>query len=145
MEKKNNHINQNHIKHDKTRNAIYNLPNKFNNYKINISHSSQNKKNFLNSKKPNKINFNTSLISFKIYILINAYLVLCNRGNDDNNVNNDNNNSNITMKHAILLLSSYGINYLNNFLSQFNNDKRFDIYIHIDGNTKIDIENKKNN
>ena len=44
------------------------------------------------------------------------------------------------MKHAILLLSSYGINYLNNFLSQFNNDKRFDIYIHIDGNTKIDIK-----
>ena len=47
------------------------------------------------------------------------------------------------MKHAILLLSSYGINYLNNFLSQFNNDKRFEIYIHLDGRSKTDIENNK--
>ena len=50
---------------------------------------------------------------------------------------------NNTMKHAILLLSSYGINYLKNFLTQFGNDKRFDIFIHIDGKTQIDIENKK--
>lgn len=76
MEKKNNHIIQNHITLDKNRKTIYNLSNKFNNYKINISHSSQNEKIFLNSKKPNKINFYTPLISFKIYILINAYLVL---------------------------------------------------------------------
>ena len=47
------------------------------------------------------------------------------------------------MKHAILLLSSYGIDFLNNFLSQFNNDYRFDIFIHIDGKSKIDIEDKK--
>ena len=47
------------------------------------------------------------------------------------------------MKHAILLLSSYGINYMNNVLSQFNNDKRFDIFIHIDRKSKIDIENNK--
>ena len=47
------------------------------------------------------------------------------------------------MKHAILLLSSYGINYMNNFLSQFNNDKRFDIFIHIDGQTKTDVYHQK--
>ena len=36
-------------------------------------------------------------------------------------------------KHAILLMSSYGIDYLNNFLKQFTND--FDFYIHLDGQT----------
>lgn len=41
------------------------------------------------------------------------------------------------------MLSSYGIDYLNNFLSQFKNDKRFDIYIHLDGKTKNDIDNGK--
>lgn len=51
--------------------------------------------------------------------------------------------NNNDMKHAILLLASYGIDYLNNFLEQFNNDTRFDIYIHIDGKTKIDIDNNK--
>ena len=44
------------------------------------------------------------------------------------------------MKHAILLLSSYGIDYLNHFLKQFNNDNRFDIYINIDGKTKKDLD-----
>lgn len=47
------------------------------------------------------------------------------------------------MKHAILLLSSYGVEYLNNFLGQFNNDKRYDIYIHLDGKTKRDIDKNK--
>ena len=47
------------------------------------------------------------------------------------------------MKHAILLLSSYGIEYLNNFLGHFNNDKWYDIYIHLDGKTKSDIDNKR--
>ena len=42
-----------------------------------------------------------------------------------------NNTSLSKMKHVILLLSSYGIDYLNNFLYQFNNDSRFDIYIHL--------------
>ena len=51
--------------------------------------------------------------------------------------------NNTDMKHAIILLASYGIDYLNNFLEQFNNDSRFDIYIHIDGKTKIDIDNNK--
>lgn len=51
--------------------------------------------------------------------------------------------NNTNMKHAILLLSSYGIDYLNNFLEQFNNDNRFDIYINIDGKTKIDLDNNK--
>ena len=130
MEKKNNYI-----KPDKTGKTIYNSEN--------ISHRTQMKKAFSNSKMTNKINLNTSLNIFKIYVLINTYLLLCNRGYYDNNGNNKYNNSNITMKHAILLLSSYGINYMNNFLSQFNNDKRFDIYIHIDGQSKIDIENDK--
>ena len=45
------------------------------------------------------------------------------------------------MKHAILVLSSYGLDYLNNFLYQFKNDYRFDIYIHISGKSLIDFEN----
>jgi len=56
---------------------------------------------------------------------------------------NRNSNKKKVMKHAILLLSSYGINYMNNFLAQFNNDRRFDIYIHIDGQSKIDVQNNK--
>lgn len=32
---------------------------------------------------------------------------------------------------------------MNNVLSQFNNDKRFDIYLYIDGQSKNDIENNK--
>lgn len=51
------------------------------------------------------------------------------------------NNSDLNKKHAILVLSSYGIDYLNSFLSQFKNDKRYDIYIHFDGKTKNDIDN----
>ena len=116
MDKKSSHINQ-----DKYENI------------------SQMKKVSSNSKKSNKLNLHIYLISFKILVFIFIYLLLYNR---DNNANNKN-NSNKTMKHAILLLSSYGISYMNNILSQFNNDKRFDIYIHIDGKTKIDIENNK--
>jgi hypothetical protein len=93
-----------------------------------------------NSKKSNKLNLNISLISFKIFAFIYTYLLLYNSGN---NSNNKFNNSNKIMKHAILLLSSYGISYMNNVLSQFNNDKRFDIYIHIDGQSKLDINNNK--
>ena len=99
------------------------------------------KKIALYSKKSNKLNLNISFISFKILVLIYAYLALYNRSNNVNN--NKYNNSSKKMKHAILLLSSYGISYMNNFLSQFNNDERFDIYIHLDGKTKIDIENNK--
>ena len=47
------------------------------------------------------------------------------------------------MKHAILLLSSYGVDYLNNFLDQFNNDKRYDIFIHIDGKSKLNFDNHR--
>ena len=47
------------------------------------------------------------------------------------------------MKHAILVLSSYGTEYLNNFLIQFKNDDRFDIFVHYDRKTKKDIKNKK--
>ena len=49
--------------------------------------------------------------------------------------------SDFKMKHAILVLSSYGLDYLNNFLYQFNNDSRFDIYIHISGKSQIDFKN----
>ena len=106
----------------------------------NVSLIFQIKKVSSKSKKSKTLNLHFFLILIKILILINNYLFLCNRGN---NSNNKNNNSNKTMKHAILLLSSYGISYMNNVLSQFSNDERFDIYIHIDGKTKIDIENNK--
>ena len=106
----------------------------------NFSLVSQKKKVSSNPKKSNKFNLNISLISFKIIALINTYLLLYNRGNGDNNKYN---NANKAMKHAILLLSSYGISYMNNVLSQFNNDERFNIFIHIDGKTKIDIDINK--
>lgn len=121
-----------HIKLEKSKNTIKS-PISFNNRRINISHRLHMKKASINSKESNKLNFNISLILFKILSLINAYLVLYIIIKNDNKA----------MKHAILLLSSYGINYMNNVLSQFNNDKRFDIFIHIDGKSKIDIENNK--
>lgn len=43
------------------------------------------------------------------------------------------------MKHAILILSSYGYDYLCNMLKQFNNDNDFEIYIHIDNKTLYDM------
>ena len=94
-----------------------------------------------NSNKSNKLNLNISFILYKIILLIYIYYYLYIRSNNGNN--NKYNNSSKKMKHAILLLSSYGISYMNNVLSQFNNDERFDIFIHIDGKTKIDIENNK--
>ena len=45
------------------------------------------------------------------------------------------------MKQAILLLAHKGIDYIDYFCSQFNNDKRFNIFIHIDINTIISEEN----
>ena len=57
---------------------------------------------------------------------------------------NKNKSQNISlnkMKHAILVLSSYGFDYLNNFLYQFNNDSRFDIYIHLAGKSQKDFKN----
>ena len=48
------------------------------------------------------------------------------------------------MKHAILLLSSYGVDYLNNFLLQFKNVSRFDIYIHLEEKNIIDFRNGEN-
>ena len=49
------------------------------------------------------------------------------------NINCNGNKSNNTflynnMKHSILLLSSYGFDYINNFLDQFNNNKRYEIF-----------------
>ena len=126
MEKKNSHIKSK----EKSENPI-NSPISSIKCQINISNRSHMKKASINSKESNK--FIISLILFKILALINAYLVLYISCKNDNK----------TMKHAILLLSSYGINYMNNVLSQFNNDKRFDIFIHIDRKTKIDIDNNK--
>ena len=42
---------------------------------------------------------------------------------------------------AILLLAHKGIDYIDYFCSQFNNDERFNIFIHIDINTIISEEN----
>jgi uncharacterized membrane protein YqhA len=56
-----------------------------------------------------------------------------NNKNKKQNLSNFNNYTLNKMKHAILVLSSYGLDYLNNFLYQFNNDSRFDIYIHLAG------------
>ena len=124
-----------YIKPNKSGSSINNSSKRF------ISHSSQINKTSSNSQKSNKLNLNISLISFKILTIIYSYFLICYYlGNIGNNKCNS---SNKIMKHAILLLSSYGINYMNNVLSQFNNDKRFDIYIHIDGQSKIDIENNK--
>ena len=61
--------------------------------------------------------------------------------NNNQNISNFNNSQQNKMKHAILLLSSYGVDYLNNFLVQFKNDSRFDIYIHLEGKSQIDYEN----
>ena len=56
----------------------------------------------------------------KILIIILSYsLLFC----QSNNEFKKSNNANKTMMHEILLLSSYGIIYMNNFLRQFNNDK----------------------
>ena len=58
-------------------------------------------------------------------------------------ISNFNNSTLNIMKHAILVLSSYGLDYLNNFLYQFNNDSRFDIYIHLAGKSQIDFKKGK--
>ena len=102
-------------------------------------------KNFKMLKRPKKnkkLYINSSLFLNKILTIISFYLLLYSISGNSNNSNKFNNN-NKTMKHAILLLSSYGINYMNNFLSQFNNDKRFDIFVHIDDQSKRDVANNK--
>jgi hypothetical protein len=134
MNKKNSHIK------NESENTVCGSSNTLKNYQINILHSFKMNGAYAKFNISNKLKLNISLISFKILSLIYAFLLLYNRGNNSKNKYNNNNKS---MKHAILLLSSYGINYLNNVLSQFNNDKRFDIYIHIDDKTKIDIDNNK--
>ena len=97
-------------------------------------------KNFKMLKKPKngkKLYINNSLILYKILTIISFCLLWSNK------IINKSHDNNKIMKHAILLLSSYGINYMNNFLSQFHNDKRFDIYIHLDDQSKRDVENNK--
>ena len=116
------------------------------NFLSNIDNNNNNKKS-----KKIKIIHKIILCLFIVGILSYSYMIKIryyNRRTDDNCVikykNFNNTLTNNNMKHAILILSSYGIDYLNNFLKQFNNDNRFDIYIHIDGKTKIDIDNNEN-
>ena len=90
-------------------------------------------------------------LKFKIYsililvISISSFFYFFKNKNYKNsclfNKNKRQNISDFKMKHAILVLSSYGLDYLNNFLYQFNNDSRFDIYIHISGKSLIDFKN----
>ena len=87
--------------------------------------------------KMNYLLFHKINIKNKVIIILTIYLFYFSL------YKNRNSNKKKVMKHAILLLSSYGINYMNNFLAQFNNDRRFDIYIHIDGQSKIDVQNNK--
>ena len=101
-------------------------------------------------KKKKKITYKILFYLFIVGVTSYSYIIKIryyNMNTDDNCViKNKNFNNSISynnMKHAILVLSSYGIDYLNNFLKQFNNDNRFDIYIHIDGKTKIDIDNNE--
>lgn len=124
-------------------NSIFDLIsiNSKNNYEKNILYSRRKKKPFFI-----EINKNINQ-NLKIYILLIKTIIatfgLIYFFFNLKNVNVPINNKNISMKHAILLLSSYGIDYLNNFLSQFNNDKRFEIYIHIDKKSKTDIDANK--
>lgn len=48
------------------------------------------------------------------------------------------------MKHAILLISSYGIEYLNHFIEQFNDCSDYDFYIHIDNKTYKEYQDINN-
>jgi len=49
------------------------------------------------------------------------------------------------MKHAIIILSSYGYEYLENCIKQFENDNDIDLYIHIDSETYNTIDNFNQN
>ena len=108
-----------HIILDKSKNKIYISSNKFNS-PSNISNYSQMNGN---SKKYYKLKLK---LNFILIAVINIILYLIYKRAKKSNDKYDNNKNKI-MKHAILLLSSYGINYMNNVLSQFNNDQRFDI------------------
>ena len=101
--------------------------------------SSEINKNINNKKNENKKNINKKLklkifsvlilvISFTLFV----YFIKKNYKINNwfsNKINKNNFQKIKKMKHAILLLSSYGVDYLNNFLYQFKNDSRFDIYI----------------
>ena len=88
------------------------------------------------------------IISFTLFVYfikknykINDWFSNIINKNDNKKLSNFNNSSLNKMKHAILLLSSYGVDYLNNFLYQFKNDTRFDIYIHLEGKSLFDFKN----
>ena len=98
-----------------------------------MSSDSYNK--FLIKKLKNNIFFILFII---VFIFVYTFII---QKNKNQNMSKIDKSPIIKGKHAILLLSSYGTDYLNNFLSQFNNDPRFDIYIHISGKSLIDFEN----
>ena len=85
-------------------------------------------------------------ITFFFYFIKRNYKIndwFSNKINKNNiqKISNFNSSSLNEMKHAILLLSSYGVDYLNKFLYQFKNDSRFDIYIHLEGKSLFDFKN----
>ena len=105
-----------------------------------------------NNKRLNKIKIIFKILFYLFIVGVASYSYTIKRRYYNKNIDDNcvikSKNFNISipynnMKHAILVLSSYGVDYLNNFLKQFNNDNRFDIYIHIDGKAKIDIDNNK--
>ena len=127
------------------------IENKISNKNINNKKLKEN-----NTRKSGKSKFFKKLKIYGVLILIisiTSFVYFFRNKNYKNNwfsiENNKNKRQNISifnnytlnkMKHAILVLSSYGLDYLNNFLYQFNNDSRFDIYIHLAGKSQIDFE-----
>ena len=120
------------------------IDNKISNKNINNKKLKEN-----NTRKSGKYKFFKKL-KLKIYgvliliISITSFVYFFRNKNYKNDLfsikNNKNKRQKNKMKHAILVLSSYGIDYLNNFLYQFNNDSRFDIYIHLAGKSQNDFE-----
>ena len=100
---------------------------------------------YINSENSKKINKKFNLKIFSVFVLVISVILVYyffeNKNNKINGmVSNKIDKKKVKMKHAILLLSSYGVDYLNNFLYQFNNDSRYDIYIHLEGKSLIDFK-----
>ena len=116
-----------------------NIKNILNNKKLKENQSN------INSNNSKKINKKVKLKIYSVFVLvISVSLLFFFFENKNNKINewfsNKIDKNKGKMKHAILLLSSYGVDYLNNFLHQFNNDSRYDIYIHLEGKSLIDFK-----
>ena len=116
-----------------------NIKNILNNKKLKENQSN------INSNNSKKINKKIKLKIYSVFVLvISVSLLFFFFENKNNKINewfsNKIDKNKGKMKHAILLLSSYGVDYLNNFLHQFNNDSRYDIYIHLEGKSLIDFK-----